>query len=55
MSIVLQLPRRLLDEMIFQARTEIPDECCGLLAGRVVSGVGIVTVRYPIRNALASA
>jgi proteasome lid subunit RPN8/RPN11 len=46
----LQIPRRLLDEMLAQAVAELPNECCGLLAGRD----GWVTHRYPLRNALAS-
>jgi proteasome lid subunit RPN8/RPN11 len=36
--------------MLAQAVAELPNECCGLLAG----GDGRVTHRYPLRNALAS-
>ncbi len=46
----LQMPRQLFDEMLAQALTELPNECCGLLAGRD----GRVTHRYPLTNALAS-
>jgi proteasome lid subunit RPN8/RPN11 len=52
----LLLPRRLYDEMIAQARAELPNECCGLLAGRVEgTGAGsspraIVLRRYPLVN-----
>jgi proteasome lid subunit RPN8/RPN11 len=47
---MLQIPRRLHDEMLAQAVAELPNECCGLLAGRD----GRVTHRYPLTNALAS-
>jgi proteasome lid subunit RPN8/RPN11 len=50
MSFALQIPRRLYDAMVAQAVAELPNECCGLLAG----GGGRVTHRYPLTNALAS-
>ncbi len=40
--------------MYAHARTELPNECCGLLAGRVEEGVGRVERRYTLVNALAS-
>jgi proteasome lid subunit RPN8/RPN11 len=41
--------------MVAQAVAELPNECCGLLAGRVeAGGVGRVVRRYPLVNALAS-
>jgi proteasome lid subunit RPN8/RPN11 len=44
--------------MLEQARTELPNECCGWLAGTVtVAGdapVGRVAARYPLVNAAAS-
>jgi proteasome lid subunit RPN8/RPN11 len=46
----LQIPGRLHAEMLAQAVTELPNECCGLLAGRD----GRVTHRYPLTNALGS-
>jgi proteasome lid subunit RPN8/RPN11 len=46
----LQISRRLHDEMVAQAVAELPNECCGLLAGRDRR----VTHRYPLTNALAS-
>src|SRR5438270_778344 len=46
----LQIPRPLFDEMLAQAVAELPNECCGLLAGRA----GRVSHRYPLTNALAS-
>jgi proteasome lid subunit RPN8/RPN11 len=45
----LQIPRPLYDDMIAQAVAELPNECCGLLAGRD----GRVTQRYPLTNAMA--
>jgi proteasome lid subunit RPN8/RPN11 len=40
--------------MLEQAQAELPNECCGLLAGRIVDGVGQVETRYPLENELAS-
>lgn len=31
---MLQIPQRIIDEMIAHARAEAPNECCGLLAGK---------------------
>ena len=53
MSLALQIPRRLFDEMILHARAEFPNECCGLLAGPDTTG-GVVARRYPLVNAAAS-
>jgi proteasome lid subunit RPN8/RPN11 len=54
----LHLPRRLYEEMLAQARVELPNECCGLLAGRIErqgeSAVGVVLRRYPLVNSAAS-
>jgi proteasome lid subunit RPN8/RPN11 len=44
----------LLDSVIAHARREIPNECCGLLAGMISEGVGYALMRAPIRNDLAS-
>jgi proteasome lid subunit RPN8/RPN11 len=46
----LQISRRLHDEMIAQAIAELPNECCGLLAGQGMKA----THRYPLTNARAS-
>jgi proteasome lid subunit RPN8/RPN11 len=54
MAFQLLLPARFLSEMVAQARAELPNECCGLLAGRVAEGVGRVEVRYPLVNVAAS-
>jgi [CysO sulfur-carrier protein]-S-L-cysteine hydrolase len=43
--------------MIDHARTELPNECCGLLAGKIVSGnppMAHAERRLPLVNALAS-
>jgi proteasome lid subunit RPN8/RPN11 len=40
--------------MVEQARAELPNECCGLLAGRLDGGAGRVVRRYPLVNRLAS-
>jgi proteasome lid subunit RPN8/RPN11 len=41
--------------MITQAKAELPNECCGLLAGPVdLDGVARVTHRYPLTNAARS-
>jgi proteasome lid subunit RPN8/RPN11 len=41
--------------MFAQARAELPNECCGLLAGTIdTGGVGRVARRYPLKNAAAS-
>lgn len=49
----LLVPRPLYDAMLAQAVAELPNECCGLLAGRVANGVGRAERRYPLVNALA--
>jgi proteasome lid subunit RPN8/RPN11 len=51
----LVIPDALLVEMIAHAHGELPNECCGLLAGRIESGVGVVSARFEIRNDAASA
>jgi [CysO sulfur-carrier protein]-S-L-cysteine hydrolase len=50
----LQVPRILLEEMIEQARTELPNECCGALAGIMIGDTGRVIRRYPFVNSAAS-
>ncbi len=60
----LQIPRQLYNAMIAQALTEMPNECCGLLAGRIVEQlddsagsslhIGKVERRYPLMNEPAS-
>jgi proteasome lid subunit RPN8/RPN11 len=56
----LQIPRPFVEEMLAQAVAELPNECCGLLAGKMVganpaAGLPlIVAKRYPLVNAAAS-
>jgi proteasome lid subunit RPN8/RPN11 len=57
-SFRLVVPRPLYEEMLDQARAELPNECCGILAGKIVAlgdqHIGQVARRYPLVNALAS-
>lgn len=48
------IPRPLLDAVIAHARAQLPNECCGLLAGTIEGDLGRVTQHFPIRNDLAS-
>src|SRR5438128_1084480 len=48
------LPRQFHTEMVDQAKAELPNECCGLLAGRIENSVGRVLRRFPLVNAAAS-
>jgi len=50
----LVIPEAVRRAMVEHARAELPNECCGLLAGRVEGGTGIVLERFAIRNDLAS-
>ncbi len=50
----LLLPRRFHEAMLEHAECESPNECCGLLAGRIENETGIVTHHYPLINALKS-
>jgi proteasome lid subunit RPN8/RPN11 len=53
-SFRLILPRPLYTALLEQAGAELPNECCGLLAGRIEGNVGKVERRYPLVNQLAS-
>ncbi len=49
----LRLPQSIHDEMIAHARAELPNECCGLLAGkRPTSGTGSTEIQVEQRYAL---
>ncbi len=50
----LAIPQWLVEEVKAHARKEQPNECCGLLAGHIESGTGVVAKRYAIHNSLAS-
>jgi proteasome lid subunit RPN8/RPN11 len=43
---MLILPRHIRDEILGHAKTELPNECCGLLGGKY----GVATACYPIEN-----
>src|SRR5262245_53478184 len=50
----LVVPREVLAKTVAQALSERPNECCGLLAGRMEGDVGRVVAGYPLVNVLAS-
>jgi proteasome lid subunit RPN8/RPN11 len=50
----LRIPQAIYDAVIAHAHAELPAECCGLLAGTVVEGIGRVTQHLPLVNALKS-
>ena len=50
----LHIPDLLFEEMLEHARRELPNECCGLLAGTTDGDAGRVTTRFTIRNDAAS-
>jgi proteasome lid subunit RPN8/RPN11 len=59
MPFQLRLTRPILAAMVAQALAERPNECCGLLAGTIVTEeanmrIGQVVERFPLVNALAS-
>ena len=51
----LLLPAQIRNEMFSHAQAELPNECCGQLAGQVrPDGVAEVVKRYPLINTAAS-
>jgi [CysO sulfur-carrier protein]-S-L-cysteine hydrolase len=50
----LVIPVALYEAMLAHARSEVPAECCGLLAGTIAEGVGRVTLHLPLVNELKS-
>jgi proteasome lid subunit RPN8/RPN11 len=50
----LVIPQNLHDEIVVHAQSELPNECCGVLAGTIENDVGTVTYRFAVRNDLAS-
>jgi proteasome lid subunit RPN8/RPN11 len=46
----LRIPRLLYDAMLAQAVAELPNECCGLLAGKIDGAIGVVSHWFPLRN-----
>ena len=55
MPFAMQIPGRLYQEMVAHAEAELPNECCGLLAGEVVPGEGRTPVARVVRPAGRSA
>lgn len=53
-SFRLLLPRQIYNDIVAQAQAELPNECCGLLAGRIENDVGRVQERYPLINVAAT-
>lgn len=47
---VLFLTKHILDEMLHQAQSALPHECCGWLAGRKTQDSWHVTHHFPMRN-----
>ena len=50
----LRIPRPISEELTAHALKERPNECCGLLAGKVEGGVGEVRAIHPLVNELRS-
>ena len=50
----LLIPEAFHAQLVDHARRTLPEECCGLLAGRIHRRQGIVTHLFPLTNALAS-
>ena len=46
----MRIPKRIHDELLEHARSEVPNECCGLIGGKDGEAVTV----YPARNAEAS-
>jgi proteasome lid subunit RPN8/RPN11 len=51
----LRIPRSIYEAMLQQAFAELPNECCGLLAGIITGdGIGEVSRQFPLVNTLTS-
>ena len=50
----LVIPRPIFAAMLAHARAALPAECCGLLAGNIVDGIGQVAQHLPLVNMLSS-
>jgi len=51
---ILQIPKEILLQISQQALSERPNECCGLLSGRISSGFAHIQSCYPLLNVLQS-
>ncbi|MEM0381508.1 MAG: M67 family metallopeptidase [Nitrososphaerota archaeon] len=47
---MIRVPRRVVDQLSSDASRRYPEEACGLLIGRLDSGVRIVTRHMPVKN-----
>lgn len=47
---MITLDKGIVEQMIYQARQELPNECCGLLAGQKNGDDITITEIYPVRN-----
>ncbi|MFL5342271.1 MAG: M67 family metallopeptidase [Gemmataceae bacterium] len=47
---ILHIPHQVYVAMLDQARAELPNECCGILAGKLGAGVGTVSLWVPLVN-----
>ena len=53
----LEVPKDIVEGMVAHARAELPNECCGLLAGslpEVTSETAVVVRRFPLTNQAGS-
>ncbi len=46
----LVMPDDVLAEVVAHARRDLPNECCGLIAGTISNNVGVASVSFPITN-----
>lgn len=52
---ILLIPHELHNALLAQALAELPNECCGLLAGTLAHDAAFVTARFPLINDAADA
>ena len=50
---ILRIPRQVYVAMIDHARAELPNECCGILAGQFAEHIAVTTLHLPLVNDLA--
>lgn len=53
-SPLIRIPERIIKEIVAHSQSSHPQECCGLLIGRVSEAVYEVTERIPLLNTLQS-
>ncbi|KNZ70602.1 Mov34/MPN/PAD-1 family protein [Thermincola ferriacetica] len=47
---MIKIPETLVEQMIRQANEELPNECCGILAGKAAEGIIEIVEIYPMTN-----